>query len=30
MVDPTEVERIKALQGPGGRLPKGVLQKGDG
>ncbi len=22
MVDPAEVERIKALQGPGGRLPK--------
>lgn len=22
MVDPAEVDRIKALQGPGGRLPK--------
>ena len=22
MIDPAEVERIKALQGPGGRLPK--------
>ena len=22
MVDPAEVERIKALQGPGGRLPR--------
>ena len=22
MIDPQEVERIKALQGPGGRLPK--------
>lgn len=24
MVDPAEVDRIKALQGPGGRLPKTV------
>ena len=24
MIDPAEVERIKALQGPGGRLPKSV------
>lgn len=23
MIDPAEVERIKALQGEGGRLPKG-------
>ena len=23
MINPAEVERIKALQGPGGRLPKG-------
>jgi hypothetical protein len=22
MIDPAEVERVKALQGPGGRLPK--------
>jgi hypothetical protein len=26
MVDPAEVERIKALQGPGGRLPKAHKQ----
>ena len=27
MVDPTDVERIKALQGPGGRLPRSVPEK---
>jgi excisionase family DNA binding protein len=27
MVDPAEVERIKALQGPGGRLPKVTREK---
>ena len=26
MVDPAEVERIRALQGKGGRLPKGLSQ----
>jgi excisionase family DNA binding protein len=24
MLDPAEVERVKALQGPGGRLPRSV------
>jgi excisionase family DNA binding protein len=27
LIDPAEVERIKALQGPGGRLPKEPKQK---
>ena len=27
LIDPQEVERIKALQGPGGRLPKEPKQK---
>ena len=27
MIDRQEVERIKALQGPGGRLPKAPKQK---
>jgi excisionase family DNA binding protein len=26
MIDPAEVERVKALQGPGGRLPKALKQ----
>jgi hypothetical protein len=26
LIDPAEVERIKALQGPGGRLPKAQKQ----
>lgn len=26
LLDPVEVERIKALQGPGGRLPKSKRQ----
>lgn len=27
MIDAAEVERIKALQGPGGRLPRSVPEK---
>jgi excisionase family DNA binding protein len=27
MIDPAEVERVKALQGPGGRLPKSGPEK---
>ena len=27
MIDPAEVERIKALQGPGGRLPRSEPRK---
>ena len=27
MIDPAEVERIKSLQGPGGRLPKEPKQE---
>jgi hypothetical protein len=26
MIEPSEVERVKALQGPGGRLPKAPKQ----
>ena len=29
MIDPAEVERIKALQGPGGRLPKAAPEQED-
>jgi len=27
MIDPAEVERIKALQGPGSRLPRSLPEK---
>lgn len=30
LIDRQEVERIKALQGPGGRLPRGVPEQRSG
>ena len=30
MIDPAEVERVKALHGPGGRLPKSSPQRLEG
>jgi excisionase family DNA binding protein len=30
MIDPAEVERVKSLQGPGGRLPKSGSEKAKG